>query len=147
MHLQLVPYYCSWRFIYKFVFGTSVVTNLLIPWSSILLENLTGSQLLKKLPAFYGTRRFITAFRRARHLFLSWARSNQSMPPHPTSEDSSNYYPPNYAWVFQVASFPQVSPPKPCIRLSSPPYALHAPPISFFSNLSPEQYWVRSTDH
>jgi hypothetical protein len=27
------------------------------------------------------------------------------------------------------------------------PYALHAPPISFFSMLSPEQYWVSSTDH
>jgi len=26
------------------------------------------------------------------------------------------------------------------------PYALHAPPISFFSILSTEQYWVRSTD-
>jgi hypothetical protein len=30
-----------------------------------------------------------------------------------------------------VVSFPQVSPPKPCIRFYSPPYALHAPPISF----------------
>jgi len=30
---------------------------------------------------------------------------------------------------------------------SSPPYALHAPPISFCSILSPEQYWVRSTNH
>ena len=28
----------------------------------------------------------------------------------------------------------------------SPPCALHAPPISFFSILSPEKYWVRSTD-
>jgi len=46
-------------------------------------------------------------------------------------------------WV----SFPQVSPPKPCIRLSSHSYALHAPPISLFSILSPEQYWVSSTDH
>ena len=36
-------------------------------------------------------------------------------------------------WVFQVVSFPQVSPPQPCIRLSSPPYVLHAPPISLFS--------------
>jgi hypothetical protein len=27
------------------------------------------------------------------------------------------------------------------------PYVLHAPPISFFSIWSPEQYWVRSTDH
>ena len=26
-------------------------------------------------------------------------------------------------------------------------YALHVPPISFFSIWSPEQYWVRSTDH
>jgi hypothetical protein len=46
-----------------------------------------------------------------------------------------------------VVSFLQVSPPKPCKRLSSLPYALHAPPISFFSILSPEQYWVRVTDH
>jgi len=37
------------------------------------------------------------------------------------------------AWVFQVVSFPQVSPPKPCRHLSSDPYVLHAPPISFFS--------------
>jgi hypothetical protein len=46
-----------------------------------------------------------------------------------------------------VASFPQVSPPTPCTQLSPPPYALHAPPISFFLILSPAQYWVRSTDH
>ena len=42
-----------------------------------------------------------------------------------------------------MVSFPQVSLPNPCICLSSPPYALHAPSISFFSILSPEQYWVR----
>ena len=35
---------------------------------------------------------------------------------------------------------------KPCIRLSSLPYVLHAPPISFFSILSPERYWVSSTE-
>ena len=40
----------------------------------------------------------------------------------------------------------QIPPPKPCIRLSSHPYALHVQPITF-SILSPEQYWVRSTDH
>ena len=31
---------------------------------------------------------------------------------------------------------------KPCIHISSPPYVLHAQPIS--SILSPQQYWVRS---
>ena len=43
----------------------------------------------QKFPAFYGTQRFITALTTARHLSLSWARSIQSMPPHPTSWRSS----------------------------------------------------------
>ena len=34
----------------------------------VLPEKLTGPQLVKKFPAFYGTRRFITAFTKARHL-------------------------------------------------------------------------------
>ena len=59
-------------------------------------------------------------------------------PPIPLPEDPSKYYAPNYAWVFRVASFPQVSPPKPSIHLSSPPYMLHVPTISFFSILSHE---------
>ena len=42
-------------------------TYLLTPWSRALLEKLTGSQLVKKFPEFYGIRRFITAFTRARH--------------------------------------------------------------------------------
>ena len=36
-----------------------------------LRKKLTGSQLVKKFPAFYGTRGFITAFTSARHLSLS----------------------------------------------------------------------------
>ena len=60
-------------------------TYLLTPWSRILLQKLTGSQLVKKLPTFYGTRKFITAFTTAQHLSLSWATTIQSMPPHPTS--------------------------------------------------------------
>ena len=60
-------------------------THSLTPQSRILLEKLTGSQLVKIFPAFYGTRRFITAFTSARRLSLSWAKSIQSIPPHPTS--------------------------------------------------------------
>jgi hypothetical protein len=44
-----------------------------------------GSQVVKKSSALYGTRWFITAFKSARHLFLSWARSIQCMHLHPTS--------------------------------------------------------------
>jgi hypothetical protein len=43
---------------------------LLTPGSRVL-EKLTDLQLAKKFPAFYGTRRFITAFTSARHLSLS----------------------------------------------------------------------------
>ena len=46
-------------------------TYLLTPWSRVLLEKLTGSQLVKKFLAFYGAQRFITAFTIARHLSLS----------------------------------------------------------------------------
>jgi hypothetical protein len=38
------------------------LTHSLTPWSRVLLEKLTDSQLVKKFPAFYVTRRFITAF-------------------------------------------------------------------------------------
>ena len=48
-------------------------------------KKLTGFKLVKKFPAFHGTRRFITAFISARHLSLSWAISIQSIPQHPTS--------------------------------------------------------------
>jgi len=48
-----------------------VLIYLLTPWSRVLLQKLTGSQLVKKLPAFYGTRRFITVLTSARHLSLS----------------------------------------------------------------------------
>ena len=47
-------------------------------------------------------------------------------------EDPSQYYLSIYACISQVVSFPQGSPPKSCIHLSSPPYALHVPPISFY---------------
>jgi hypothetical protein len=70
--------------------GRAATTHvfLLTPWSRVLPEKLKHPELPKKFPAFYGTQRFITAFTRARHLSLSWARSIQSMPPHPTSRSS-----------------------------------------------------------
>ena len=53
-------------------------------WSRVLLEKLTVSQLVKKFPAFCGTRRFIIAFTSVRHLYLTWASSIQSILSYPT---------------------------------------------------------------
>ena len=61
------------------------ITYLLTPRCTVLLEKLTGLQLVNKFPPFHGTRRFITALTGVRHLPLSWASPIQSIYPHPTS--------------------------------------------------------------
>jgi len=58
-------------------------TYLLTPWCRVLLEKLTGLQLVKKFAAFHGTRRFITVLTSVRHLSLSWASPIQSIYPPP----------------------------------------------------------------
>ena len=63
----------------------TLLTYLLTPWCRVLLEKLTGLQLVKKFPAFHGTWRFITALTSVRHLSLSWASPIQSIYSHPTS--------------------------------------------------------------
>jgi hypothetical protein len=83
-----------------------------------LLEKLTGSQLVEKFHAFYGTRRFIIAYTRARYLSLSWARSSSPCP-HPTSRISILILSSHLRLVIQLVSVPQVIPPKPCILLYS----------------------------
>ena len=60
------------------------ISYLLTPWCRVLLEKLTGLQLVKKFPAFHGTRKFITALTSVRHLSLSWASPIQSIYQHPT---------------------------------------------------------------
>jgi hypothetical protein len=48
----------------------SNITYLFFQWSTVL-QKLTRSQLVRQFPAFSGTRRFITAFTKARQLSLS----------------------------------------------------------------------------
>jgi len=64
---------------------TYLLTYLLTPWCRVLLDKLTGLQLVKEFPAFHGIRRFITALTSVRHLSLSWASPIQSRYTHPTS--------------------------------------------------------------
>ena len=77
----------TWSVEYLVLAATSLMFcyNVLTPWCRVILEKLTGLQLVKKFPAFHGTRRFITALTSVRHLSLSWASSIQSIYPHPTS--------------------------------------------------------------
>jgi len=47
------------------------MNNQLIPWSRVLLEKLTVTQLVKKFPDFHVTLRFITAYTTARNWSIS----------------------------------------------------------------------------
>ena len=61
------------------------VTYLLTPWSTVLLEKLTGSAASQEIPRIFGNRRFLTVTTSARHLSLPWANSTQSPQLPPTS--------------------------------------------------------------
>ena len=88
-------------------------TYLLTPWCRVLLEKLTGLQLVKKFPAFHGTRRFITALTSVPHLSLSLASLIQFINPHPTSWRSVPILSPHLGLGLPSGSFPPVSPPRP----------------------------------
>jgi len=102
-------------------------TVVLDPWSRVLLVKLTGSQLIKKFPLFYGPRRFITAFTSGRHLSQSWASSIKSMPPQ-TNSRSILILSPCLSLRHQSGIFPTGFSPKPCKHLSSKNRCSFPPP-------------------
>jgi hypothetical protein len=59
-----------------------IVNSELTPWSRVIPEKLPGSQLVEKFYAFYGTRTFVIAFTRARHL-SPFGRSFRRICPNP----------------------------------------------------------------
>ena len=103
----------------------------LIPCMRVLPEKLTVPHPVKKFPAFYWTRRFITEFTRIRNLSVISARSIQSTLPQITSWRSILLLTSHLRLGLQSVSFPRVYPPNPRMHFSSPPYVPHAPPISF----------------
>jgi len=102
----------------------------LTPQSRDLLEKLTVTELVKKFPAFYGTRWSTDVFTRPRHWTLSWARWIQSTSNHPISLK------PIQTLYFQLSlGLPsglslQVFRPKIRMHFSSLPLVLHVLPIS-----------------
>ena len=93
-----------------FIIWCLFIDYLLTPCCRVLLEKLTGLQLVKKFPAFHGTRRFITALTSVRHLSLSWASPIQSIYPHPTPWRSILILSTHLCLGLPVVSFPPVSP-------------------------------------
>ena len=114
---------------------TYLITYLLTPWCRVLLEKLTGLQLVKKFPAFYGTRMFITTLTSVRHPSLSWASPIQSIHPHPTSWRSVLILFTHLRLGLPSGLFPSGFPTKNLYTPSPHPYAPHAQPISFLKKV------------
>jgi hypothetical protein len=66
-----------------------MVTYILTPWNTALLEKLTGLQLLKIFPAFYETRKYITALKSAPNSLYHKPAQFSPYPHNPLSEDPS----------------------------------------------------------
>ena len=112
-----------------------LLTSLLTPRCRVLLEKLTGLQLVKKFPAFHGTRMFITVLTSVRHLSLSWVSPIQSIYPHPTSWRSIIILSTHLRLGLPSGLFPSGFPTKTPYTPSSHPYAPHAQPISLVMDI------------
>ena len=110
-----------------------VLIYLLAPQSRLLLEKLSGSQLVKKFPAFYGTCTFITTFTIPANCPYSYSDQSSPCPPSNFLKIHLNIIcpstPGSSKWPLSLR-FPHQNP---SMHLSSLPYVLHALSISFFS--------------
>ena len=108
-------------------------TYLLTPWSRVLLERLTGLQLVKKFPAFHGTRRFITALKRPPPVSILGQPNSVHIPTSPLLEIRPNIIHPSTPrspqWSLSLRFFP----PRPYTPPSPHPYAPNAQPLSHSS--------------
>jgi hypothetical protein len=87
------------------VYVCTFLAKKLSSWCWVYRQMLIVPQLVKILPSFYGTWRFITVFTTAQHLSPSWARSIHSTPTHPVSLRSILILSSIYVRVYKTFSF------------------------------------------
>jgi len=98
---------------------------LLTPWSRVLLEKLTGSQLVKKFPAFYP--KVHHCFYKSPSPIPILSQINPVHAPHPTSWRTILILSSHLCLGLKVVSSPHVSPPNPVCTPPLPSHREHTP--------------------
>ena len=136
MYVRVCMYVCM--YVLCMYVRVCMYTYLLTPWSRVLLEKLTGFAANQEIPRILWNPKV--------HY-----RTHKCPPPvpilsqlHPVPTTPSHFLKihlniilPSTSWSPQWSLSLRFTPPKPCAHLSLPQYMPHAPPVSFFSILSP----------
>jgi hypothetical protein len=110
------------------------------------LVNKKFPQLVRKFPVFYGTRKSITVFTKARQRSLCWVSWIQSTPSNPASLIHTLYCPSINVWVFRVVSFLQIFQPKFSNRVWSLPINATCPALWYKDAKGPFSFNIRLRD-
>ena len=130
-----------------FVLWLEACVVLLTAWCWVLLEKLTGLQIVKKFPTFHGTPKVhYRTYKRPPPVSILGQPNPVHIPTSHLLEIHPNIIHPSTPMPPQWSPSPRF-PSKTLTPPSPHPYAPHAQPISFFSILSPAQYLVRRTNH